>query len=365
VKAGTPVNVKVQGSTNLGLGLSWNAKTQNGIQSPCRSALTQLAPGASLSAVLESGEAYSDASNLNSLTVFSLTDSMSNDAMARLAYAYAPNSPPIVNNTVTPIAMKTVIAPSTAATFDENIASYTCGWTGPHIVSVSAGVSANTPTSIQITNQDISAGLTRTTLKYDGSTTLSRNLVINCVQGNKIQMNLISGTVINSDDSHKYNLTTLAVLPYIPRNVASPVSWGLYKSYIAYNNEVTSNTDTSPIDPMYFTNITVNQGNAYNSNSRVLTVPSSGYYFTCITSGAGVGKSGSSFTLSLKRNDEILIQVKHTSTYEGATDMFGRCAVLKLNANDIIRPVGESNSYFYSSLTAYEGSWIGFKLADA
>jgi len=364
VQAGTPVNVRVQGSTNLQLGLTWNAKSQNGVESPCRSGLVQQASGSSLSLVLDSGVAYSDASNLNSLTVFSVSESMSDDSLSKLAYAYAPNSPPIVNNTLTPIPMKSVVTPAnSAASFDASTATYTCGWTGPHIVSVSAGVMANTPTEIQITNQDINLGLTRTTVKFDGSTTQSRNVVINCVQGNKIQLNLVSGTVLDSDSTHNYNLTTFAVFPYIPRHVASPVSWGIYKWYIAFNNEQNTG-NTGVIDPFYFTNVTVNQGKAYDANSRVLTVPSSGYYFTCITSGAGVGKNGATFTFSLMRNSETLIQVDHQSTFEGATDMFGRCAILKLNANDVIRAVGNDNSYFYSSITAYELSWIGFKLAD-
>jgi hypothetical protein len=360
VQAGTPVNVRVQGSSNLQVGMTWDAKIQNGVESPCRSGLTQVAPGGSLSAVLDSGVAYSDAGNYNSLTVLSLSETLNDQALQALAYATANNSPPLVNNTITPIPMQTIITP-TAANFDGNTASYTCGVTGPHVVSVSIGVLPNTPTLVQITNDDINVGLTRTSVKFDGTTTQSRNVIINCAAGSKIQLNLVSGTVVDSDNTNMYNLTTFSVFPYLPRNVASPVSWGLYKSYIAYNNEAISRGD---IDPFYFTNVTVNQGSAYDFNSRVLTVPSSGYYFTCVTCGAGVGKNGANFTFTLKKNSDTLIQLQHQSTSEGATDMFGRCAVVKLNANDQLRCVGVDNSYFYSSLSGYEISWVGFKVAD-
>jgi hypothetical protein len=361
ISAGQTANVRVAGSAPLTVGMTWDATIQNGVQTQCRSAVVQAASGTSLSLNLDSGSVYSDSNNLVSFTSFSLSNSMSDDALSRFVYAVGETTPPAVNQTLTPIPLVTVIGPASPSTFNPNKALYTCGSTGPHFVSASVGVLPHMATEIQITNNVVSVGLTRTTTLYDGVTTLSRNTLIQCQQGDTIQMNLLSGTTVNSDNIHPYNLTTFAVLPYEPRNVSSPVAWHALKWYISYNNQ----GGQANLDPFYFSNVTVNVGNAFDMNARTVTAPQSGYYYIYLSSGAGVGLDGQTFTLSLMQDTNTLFAIEHKSTAEGATDLFGHGQIVHLNQGDVIRVVAQAPSYIYSSLIAYEVEWMGMLLYTA
>lgn len=360
VKGGSPVNMRLQGSAPLQLGLTWDATTQDGIVTQCRSGMVQVSSGTHVQMVLDSGVSYSDSNNhLTSLSVFSVSNSMSDNALSALVYAVAPETPPIVNDTLTPIPLTSIIAPSTQGIFNAQKATYTCQYNVPHFVAVSAGVQKGIPTEVQITTSNsINTGLTRTTINYNDITTMSRNVMVSCNKGETITMNLESGTVVNSDGKNNYNLTTFTVFPYMPRSVQTPVAWGIYKWYISYNNQA----DQSALDPFYFTNVTVNLGNAYNENSRYFVAPVSGYYYTCITSGAGVGVNGNKFDFQMMRNSEVLLTVSDQSTIQKATDIFGQCGVVLLNKGDQVRCVGKPGSYFYSSLSAFELSWTGMLL---
>lgn len=353
-------NIKLQGSAPLQIGLTWDANTQNGVVTQCRSGVVQVSSGTPLQMVLDSGTSYSDVNNnLTSLSVFSISNSMSDAAVNALVYAFAPETPPTVNNTLTPIQLTPVIPSTPQSFFNPTQATYTCQYDVPHFVAVSAGVEKGIPTLVQITTSNsINTGLTRTTVNYNGITTMSRNVIVSCNKGETITMNLQSGTVINSDSTNKYNLTTFTVFPYQPRSVQTPVAWGVYKWYISYNNQA----NQAPLDPFYFTNVTVNQNNAFNFDSRNVVAPVTGYYYICITSGAGVGVDGNKFVFQMKRGNEVLLTVSDQSTSQQATDAFGQCGVILLNKGDQIRCVGNPNSYFYSSLSAFEISWTGMLL---
>lgn len=360
IQGGQSANVRLQDSAPLQIGLTWDATTQDGVVTQCRSGVVQVSSGAHLQMVLDNGMAYSDADNeLTSLSIFSISNSMSDNAVNALVYAFAPETPPIVNNTLTPIPLTPVIPPTAPAFFDAAKATYTCQYDAPHFVAVSAGVQKGVPTLVQITTTNsINTGLTRTTVNYNDVTTMSRNVIVSCKKGETITMNLQSGTVVNSDLKNKYNLTTFTVFPYLPRSAPTPVAWGVYKWYTAYNNQA----DQSPLDPFYFTNVTVNQNNAFSMDSRLVVAPVSGHYYVCITSGAGVGINGNKFNFQMKRNKEVLLTVSDQSTTQKATDAFGQCGVFLLNKGDQIRCVGNPGSYFYSSLSAFELSWTGMLL---
>jgi hypothetical protein len=361
VGSGQTANIRVNGSAPLTIGLTWDSTFQNGVETQCRGSLASAKHGSDLSLTLDSGAAYSDSNNLLSFTVFSVSDSMTPGAISRLVYAVGPMTPPAVNQTLTPVPLVTVIAPANPSIFNPNTATYTCQSTGPHFVSVSAGVKAYEATELEITNDVISVGLTRTSIEYNGVTTLYRNTIVPCQQGATIQYNMVSGTVVNSDGVNQYNLTTLTVFPYEPRNVTIPVAWAVYKWYISFNNKPGG---TSVLDPFILTNLTVNEGNAFSLDSYTLTAPVSGYYYTFVSCGAGVGVYGSSFTLQLVTGSTVLFGVEHGSSASKATDTFGRGGIVYLKKGDVVRLVGLSNSYFYSSLAAYEVSWIGMLLYE-
>jgi len=345
----------------MSVGMTWDATIQNGVETVCRSAIVQPASGANLSLALDSGSIYSDSNNLVSFTAFSLTNSMTADALSRFVYAYGPSTPPSVNQTLTPIPMVTVISPANPSTFDAENALYTCGSTGPHFVSASVGVLPHMATEVQITTAAIPVGLTRTSTLYNDVTTISRNTLVQCNQGQTIQFNLLSGTTVNSDGVHPYNLTTFAVLPYEPLNVATPVAWSVYKWYIAFNNQ----GGQSNLDPFYYSNVTVNEGSAYNFNTRMVTIPVAGFYYIYVSSGAGVGTDGATFTLQLMKGatgSNVLFGIEHNSNAAGATDLFGHGQVVYLNVGDVLRVVAVAPSYIYSSLTGYEVEWMGMLL---
>jgi len=360
ITAGQTANVRVVGASPMSVGLTWDATIQNGVETVCRSAIVQPASGANLSLSLDSGSVYSDSNNLVSFTAFSLSNSMSADALSRFVYAFGPITPPAVNETLTPIPMVTVIPPKNPSTFDASKALYTCGSTGPHFVSASVGVLPHMATVVQISTPLLPVGLTRTSTLYNGVTTISRNALVQCNAGQTIQFNLLSGTTVDSDGVHPYNLTTFAVLPYEPIN-ATPVAWAVYKWYIAFNNQ----GGQTNLDPFYFSNVTVNVGSAYNYDSRMVTAPVAGYYFICLSSGAGVGQSGSTFILQLMKGatgSDVLFGIEHQSTAEGATDLFEHCQIVYLNQNDVLRVVAVAPSYIYSSIDDYEVSFMGFLL---
>jgi len=358
INAGQTANLRVVGAAPMSVGMTWDSTLQNGIETVCRSAMVQPHSGASLSLSLDSGSVFSDSNNLASFTVFSLTNSMSADAMSRFVYAYGPSTPESVNQTLTPIPMVTVIAPANPSTFDAANALYTCGSTGPHFVSASVGVLPHMSTQVQITNAVVPVGLTRTSTLYNGVTTLSRNALLNCVQGQTIQFNLLSGTTVNSDGMFPYNLTTFAVVPYEPVN-GNQVAWSVYKWYISYNNQ----PGAANLDPFYFSNETLNVGGAYNYDTDTVTAPQAGYYYIYLSSGAGTGLTGSNtFTLSLMKGTEVLFAIEHKSSAEGATDLFGHGQVVYLNAGDALHVVAVAPSYIYSSLSGYEVNWLGMLL---
>jgi len=364
VPAGSMADVRLQNSAPLSLGLSWNATSQNGVITQCRSGIIQTTSPTQIQMVLDSGSVYSDNVNeLTTMTVFSVSNSMSDQAVAALVYAVAPETTPYVNNTLKPIPLTPVIAPANPSVFNGPQATYVCQVTGPHLVAVSAGILAGIPTILQITVStpgSIDTGVVRTTLKLNGVTTQGRNVIVNCNQGDTITYNVVSGSVTNSDGKNNYNLTTFTVFPYLPRAPTPSVAWGIYKWYIAYNNQ---NGAQQPLDPFYFTNVTTNVGDAFDVNSRYVTVPYTGYYYICITSGAGVGMSGSTFTFQLQdEQNTVLLSVQDQSNSQQATDMYGQCGVFKLQQNERIRCVGAGDSYFYSSIANYELSWIGMLL---
>jgi len=351
----------VAGSAPLTVGMTWDAVIQNGVETQCRSAIVQPQSGASLSLQLDSGSVFSDSNNLVSFTAFSLTNSMTADAMSRFVYAVAPTSPPVVNQTLTPIPMTTVISPASATTFNPTLALYTCGSTGVYFVSASVGVLPHMATQAQITTATQSIELTRTSVLYDGVTTLSRNTLVQCAAGQTIQFNMLSGTTVNSVSTNQYNLTTFAVVPYEPLNIQQPVAWAVSKWYISYNNQ----GGQANLDPFYFSNVTVNVGSAYSFNSRTVTATQTGYYYIYISAGAGVGLSGRTYTFSLMRGTQVLFGVEHLSSAEGATDVYGHGEVVHLTAGDIIRVVALAPSYIYSSLAGYEAEWMGMLLYTA
>jgi len=66
---------------------SWKSTQQNGIESGCRSGVTQLSNNAGMSVSQRQGTAYSDGDSLTSWSVFDITDLMYNDET--LAYVVA------------------------------------------------------------------------------------------------------------------------------------------------------------------------------------------------------------------------------------------------------------------------------------
>jgi len=341
--------------------MTWDATIQNGLETQCRGAIAQVPSGTSLYLNLDSGKATSDQNNLISFTSFSLSNVMSDDALSRFVYAVAPSSPKQVNNTLTPIPMVTEIT-GASTQFNAATATYTCGSTGPHFVSASVGVLGNMPTQVMITNPMLPIGLTRTTTLYNNVTTLSRNTIIQCEAGQTISLDLLSGTVANSDGVNKYNLTTFSVIPYEPRN-ATPVVWALNKNYIAFNNQ----GGQGILNPFFYPNVSINVGNAYNPNSRTVTIPVAGCYYIYISSGAGVGMNGDTFTYQLMSGptsgtQTLLFGIEHLSSAQGATDMFGRGQVVCLPAGQVLSVVAQVPSYIYSSVTGYETSWFGMLL---
>jgi len=293
--------------------------------------------------------------------VFSITNSMTADALSRFVLAVGPESRPPVNQTLVPIPLVTVIPPASPSTFNPNTATYTCGSNAPHFVMASVGVLPHMATQAQITNSVINGDLTRTSTLYDEVTVLSRNSMLSCQVGQTIAFNLVSGTTVNTDGNYQYNLTTFAVLPYEPLNVSMPVAWSVYKWYISYDNE----GGQSNLDPFYFSNVTVNVGEAYNFNTRLVTAPVAGIYYIYLSSGAGVGLSGSTFTIQVMlgaTGSNVLFGIEHQSKAEGATDLFGHGQIVHLNAGDVVRVVAEAPSYLYSSIIGYEVEWMGMLL---
>lgn len=213
-------------------------------------------------------------------------------------------------------------------------------------------------TQVQFTNSYLPVDLTRTSTLYNGVTTLSRSTLLPCQTGQTIHFNLVSGSTVNTDGINQYNLTTFAVLPYEPLNVTAPVAWSVFKWYISYNDQA----GQSNLDPFYFSNVTLNVGEAYNYNSRMVTAPYTGYYLIGLSSGAGVGLSGSTFTLQMLKGatgSNVLFGIEHQSTAEGATDLFAHSQMVYLQQNDVLRVVAVAPSYIYSSIIGYEVEWWG------
>jgi hypothetical protein len=174
-----------------------------------------------------------------------------------------------------------------------------------------------------------------------------------------IQLNLQSGTVTNTNNVTRHNLTTFLVFPYDPRYAQStPVSWAIFKWYISFNNE----PGQGVLDPFYFSNVTVNQGNAFNYDTRYLTAPVSGYYYMYLSCGAGVGLRPSTFNLAIMSGNDVILDITNESTAQKSTDMFTNSAVVYLSQGQQVRAVAATGSYLYSSIKQYEISWIGMLL---
>jgi hypothetical protein len=172
-------------------------------------------------------------------------------------------------------------------------------------------------------------------------------------------MNLLSGTTVNSDGTHPYNLTTLLVAPYELRNTsAKSCAWDVKKWYITYNNQP-GQTD---LDNFYFTNVTVNSCGAFDMDARTVTAQWAGYYYIWLQSGAGIGKDGSTFSFLLKKAAQTVFGIEHKSTAEGSTDMFGHGQVVYLDKGDVLSVTAVAPSYIYSSNTSYEVQWSGMFL---
>jgi len=362
VNSGQTANVRLAGSVPQ-TGVTWDATIQNGVETQCRGCLTVPANGASLSAVLDSGAVYSDPNFPTSLTVFSVQSSMTADAVSRTVFAVGvPNPPTGKNGTLTPLPMTTVIAPADPSVFNAQTATYTCKTTGNYFVSASVGAMVHASTGVQITNNVIPIGLTRSSLLYDGVTTLSRTTILPCTAGSTIQLNLLYGTVVNWDNKNAYNLTTFTIIPYEPANAPTPISWAAYKWYISF-----SSPPSQISDPFMFSNITLNQGNPISStNPFLITVPVSGYYYVHLSAGAGLGNPEAggykTYTLSLKRGNEVLFAIEHLSSSLDASDVFGHGGIVQMTKGDVIRAVGAAESYYYSSLANYETSFSGMLL---
>ena len=316
----------------------------------CRAGLIEPASGATLSLVLDSGTLFGDQNQETMFTAFSVSDSMTSDAVSRAVYAVGAPVQPLVNG---PINLVPIISPTVSGVFDGPSATYTCTTTGPYFFSASVGVPANTQTRVQITNDVLPVELTRNSLNYNGVTTLSRSTILQCNAGQKVELNLLTGMVVQSGTAgFQYNLTSFTAFPYLPRNVSQPVAWAAYKDYIV-------ESIGGPTDPLYFTNVTVNIGNAYSEQSNTVIAPVAGYYYMNLNVGAGINKT---LELTLQRQNEVFFAIDHTTTNLNAEDSYSHSVIVLLAAGDVVRAVALTDSTIFSGVVGYQTAFVGMLL---
>lgn len=342
LQSGQPASVALrQGGTTV-LGLVWQSQIHNGIDTVCRAGLLQLPPSVTLTLSLESGALYS--ANLETMfSVFSVSDSMSDAARSPTVSAVG-----IASNSQTGIVPLTATIGASSGGFDASTSSYTCATTGLYFFSVTVGVSANTATRVQLTGLPYNVELTRNSALLNGITTLSRTVLLSCNEGSRVRLNITFGSITNYAS---YQMITFSAFLYLPRYVSS-AAWSLLKDYSA-------DTQSGPMDPFYFNIVVYNGNGLYNENSRQVTITTSGYYYVYISTGSA---QFSPLMFSLRRNGATLFAINHQTTTEEGEDSGGHGAVVALNANDVLKVVGEVTSYTYSSADGHQISFFGMLL---
>lgn len=329
----------LQGGSTV-LGLVWQSRFHNGTETVCRANLIQLLPSVTLTLSLESGVLYSSGSFQTMFNVFSVSDSMTDDARQRTVIAVGNSS-----YGQTGIVPLSATISGSSGVFDASTSTYTCTVSGLYFFSVTMGSNAYDAIRVSLTGLSRVVELTRNSDLLNGVTTLSRSVLLPCPAQSRIRLNITFGAITNYA---AYQIISFSAFPYLPRYVSS-AAWSLLKDY-------SSDTMSGPMDPFYFNIIAYNDNNLYDANSRVVTIRTTGYYYLYISTGTA---QFSPLTFSLRRNGATLFAITHQARNVDAEDSTGHGAVVALYANDVLKVVGEVESYTYSSDLGHQISFFG------
>jgi hypothetical protein len=277
------------------------------------------------------------------LSVFSVSDAMTDNARSRAVYAVGdPIMAEKINLNLTP----ENIGRSSIA-YDAVNVKYKCTSKGLYLFSFSIGANDSRPVQVHLKGLDKQFALISTSSKHDGIITLSRAVLMPCEADTRVHLYLLNGTVVNYES---YRLISFSAFPYIPRYVI-PAAWSLLKDY---------NCDTGHglLDPFYFNIIAYNENGLWDSGTRKVTIKSSGYYYIYLSTGA---YENFPVNMNIQRNGQILFSLSHRS---GLADIesFGHGANVILKANDILKVVAEIPTHSYSTETGHESSFFGILL---
>ena len=96
----------------------------------------------------------------------------------------------------------------------------------------------------------------------------------------------------------------------------------------------------------------------YNSGTNTVTIPVDGFYYVYIS--AGVQRQ-QQMRMSVQKNNAILFNIYHLA-YSDGEESLNHGMVVSLRQGDVLKVVGDVNSYFYNTKVGYQTSFIGMLL---
>ena len=226
----------VRGGSTYLLGYAWQSTVHNNYDINCRPSLVYLNNGDQISTSLQSSSVFSDSNLETSFSAFSIADAMTDQANNWALVASGSSLPFTAENRSIPLQVS-----YGSGVYVSN--AYQCPVTGFYFFSISVGVNSGKVARVLLNGLSIPIELTRLSTTYNGMTTLSRNVLLQCQAGASVTLTLITGEVSTLPN---YNLVSFGAFPYLPRRVPNPVAWAAYKSY----NSDTS--DGAAKNPFYF-----------------------------------------------------------------------------------------------------------------
>lgn len=335
--------------------LIWEpTKQYDGPETRCREGLAEIE--ADVTQYLSLNDGTLSNRNLDtSLTVFSVTDAMTDYAEERILHAVSRNA---VNGIGTvPLTTRIRLLSNV---FDFVSSKYTCTSTGLYMFSFSGGfASTAVQTTLALQGLDRQFELGRRASHPSGSgdhkpvASYSRTILNFCKAGTQVYLNVTSGSVINPED---YELTTLFVVPYVPA-YNTPAAWSLLRDINCVAN-VSKGTET-----VGFNIVAYNDQSLWNSTVNTVTIKSPGYYYVYFSSGV---TEKCLLNMSVVRNREVLLRIVLTiCALNKSEEIVGRGAIFPLKINDILAVVANEKTFIYSNKRGNQAVFFGMLLYPA
>ncbi len=235
---------------------------------------------------------------------------------------------------------------------------FTAPVNGIYYFSLAIGVSAGIPMRAQfVLNGEGVSELWRASLVHDGTDSLSKALLVQLSAGDTVGVRLETGRVLY-DPSYPH-ISTFSGFLYSPA-FAEPKAWCVHSN-------VSQITQESPLDPLPYNVISLNEDDLYNPENHTVTIPTTGLYFIHFSGGMQGYISGES-SLSARLVPEgspmgVAVDLYRSVNYNDQPDTLSRGLLVELEAGTSIRMVLQHYSTIYSD-SDLQTSFLGFLLAE-